>query len=200
MASPTGYSRVPGVELSLDGWAALPDDEGGEFVDGRIEEEEVADAIHELAVLWLGSLLVQWLRGHGGFVLGSDAKLAVTSSRGRKPDLSVYLPGGHVPPRRGLLRTPPDIVVEVVSPSPRDERRDRVDKLDEYAAAGVRYYWLLDPTLGSLEIFERGADGRYARAQAATSGTVAQLPGCPGLTIDLDELWAQIGRLGPETA
>jgi Uma2 family endonuclease len=85
-------------------------------------------------------------------------------------------------------------MVEVVSPSPADERRDRVDKMDEYAAFGVPCYWLVDPALGSLEIFELTA-GRFTRCAAATAGVLRNVPGCPGLVLDLDRLWAELARL-----
>lgn len=191
-------AREPG--MSLAEWAALPEDEGGELVDGRLVEEEVTDAVHEDAVSWLNALLRAWAVPLGGFVLGSEAKYAVRAERGRKPDLSMFLPKGAVPPRRGLIRRAPDVMVEVVSPTPRDVRRDRIEKLDEYAAFGVRFYWILDPEMRTFEVFALGDQGRYARALGASGGRVDAIPGCEGLTMDLDALWAELDRLGPEEA
>jgi Uma2 family endonuclease len=184
-------------EVSLVEWAALSEDEEGELVDGRLVEEEAPEANHESIVAWLLVLMWGWAVPRGGFVFGSDLKLAVRPRRGRKPDLSVYLPGGSVPRRRGVVREAPSIVVEVISASPCDVRRDRIEKPDEYAALGVRFYWLIDPAARTLEIFELGADGRYARALGASEGSVA-VPGCPDLRLNLDALWAEVDRLGPE--
>lgn len=190
------------MELTVEAWEALPEDEPGELVRCELTEEELPDALHELAVSWLIALFRSWLGTRGGFVFGSELKLAVSEQTGRKPDVSVFLPGGSRPSRRGALRTPPDIVVEVVTPSPRDERRDRIEKMGEYAAFGIRHYWLVDPALGSLEVFELGphAGGvaRYTRVLAATEGTVTDIPGFEGLAIDVDALWAELARLGPE--
>jgi Uma2 family endonuclease len=181
--------------MSLAAWADLPEDEPGEFVDGRLEEEEMPSFEHELVVGWLIHMLRMWLVPRGGFVAGSDAKFAVRPSRGRKPDVSAYLPG-RKPPRQGLIGVPPDIMIEVVSPTPRDGRRDRVEKLEEYAAFGVRWYWLVDPQLRSVEVLELGQDGRYVHALAAAEGvTIEHVPGCEGLTLDLGALWREVDQL-----
>jgi|SRR6266545_5133644 len=200
MWSPALHSpeTSPSRELSLEAWVQLPEDVDGELVDGRLTEEEVPDPVHELAVMWLGTSIKSWLGNKGGFVFGSEVKVVISERGGRKPDLSVYLPGRRPPPRRGALREPPDIAVEVISASPRDERRDRVEKMTEYASAGIRYYWLVDPALGSLEVFELDTSGRYTRALAATEGTVEPVPGCEGLVLDLDALWAELARLAAE--
>jgi len=172
----------------------MDEDEPGELVDGRLEEEEVPNLIHELVVTWLSQVLRNWL-GKRGFVFGSDGKYKVRSDRGRKPDLTVYLHReSRRPQARGIVRVPPDIAVEVVSPSPRDERRDRIEKMDEYAAFGVTWYWIVDPSLQSLEIFEL-INGLYARVARATEGRLEVVPGCAGLQLDLDDLWDEISQL-----
>lgn len=187
-------AESPAPELSLDDWYALPEDEPGELVEGRLEEEEVPDYLHEQLVIFLGSVLHNWIFPQGGSVAGSEAKFAVSSRRGRKPDLSVYLPGRR-PPARGLIRVPPDIAIEIVSPTPRDGRRDRVEKMADYAAFGVAWYWLLDPQLRSLEILQLDAQGLYLHVLGASSGTLREIPGCEGLTLDLDAFWAAIDNL-----
>jgi Uma2 family endonuclease len=161
-------------------------------------EEEVPDYVHELIVGWLIRILGTWAEPRGGLVAASGAKFAVAPRRGRKPDVTVFFGGGRVPPKRGPIDVPPDIAVEVVSPTARDGRRDRIEKHAEYAAFGVRFYWIVDPDLRALEIFERGADGRYISACRAADGKVTDVPGCEGLAIDLDDLWSKIDRLGPD--
>ncbi len=195
----TSADQAGARRMSIAEWVALPEDEAGELVDGYLVEEEMPDMAHEVVVSWLNWTLRSWIAGRGGFVAGSDAKFVVTPRSGRKPDLTVYLPGGAVPPRRGPVTVAPDIAVEVLSPTPRDARRDRIDKVAEYAAFGVRYYWIVDPEERSREILELGPDGHYARALGATEGRVDPVPGCAELALDLDALWAEVARLGPPT-
>lgn len=121
--------------------------------------------------------------------------VAVAPRRGRKPDVPAWFPGHPPLPRHGLVRVPPDLVIEVISLRPRDHRRDRIEKAREYAAFGVRWYWLVDPEARTLEVLERGEDGRYTVALAASEGRIEIVPGCQGLTLDLDDLWAEIDDL-----
>jgi len=192
MLEPPGERR-----MSLEEWAAMPEDEPGELVDGQLVEEEVADPLHEAVVSWVSYRLMSWSEARNGVVLGSEAKFAVGPAGGRKPDLSAFFTMDRKLPRRGPIRVPPDLMVEVVSPTPRDGRRDRVEKLREYAAFGVRWYWIVDPRLRTLEILNLGDDGHYTTLASASEGVVA-VPGCEGLALDLNALWGRVGELVEE--
>jgi Uma2 family endonuclease len=175
--------------LSLEQWAGLDEDEPGELVDGVIEEEEMPTIRHELVVAWLLVLLAAWASKRRGIAVGSEAKLAIGPRRGRKPDLSVYLPP-HVPRLDdAVVRVAPYLVVEVLSPRPRDARRDRIDKLADYARAGASYYWVVDPMLRTVEVLQLDERRRYTLVLAASAARV-RVPGLRGLTLDLDALWS----------
>lgn len=53
-------------ELTVAEWAARPEDEPGELVDGRLVGEEMPDLVHETVVSWLFGVLRPWLRDRGG--------------------------------------------------------------------------------------------------------------------------------------
>jgi Uma2 family endonuclease len=177
--------------MTVEEWGKLDEDIEGELVNGLLEEEEMATFLHEIVVMWLAQALRSWVRRRHGYIAGSEAKIAVGPRRGRKPDLSVYLRGKAPALADTLVRTPPHLVVEVISPRPRDARRDRVEKISDYALAGVSYYWILDPQLRTLEILEREVSGRF-RVVVSRSGGKFRIPGCPGFVLNLDDLWAEV--------
>lgn len=177
--------------MTVEQWGNLDEEIEGELVDGVLEEEEMATFLHELVVMWLAPILRAWARRRQGYIAGSEAKIAVGPRRGRKPDLSIYLRGKAPALADSLVRIPPHLVVEVISPRPRDARRDRVEKIRDYARAGISYYWILDPQLRTLEILELEASARYRVTVARSRGKV-RAPGCPGLVLNLDDLWAEV--------
>jgi Uma2 family endonuclease len=181
-------------EMTVEEWADLDDDVDGELVDGQLVEEEVVDFGHEGVVAYLLATIRPWARARGGQIFGSEAKLAISARRGRRPDLSVYLPRGGVPNAKDrLARVPPAIAIEVVTGErARDRRRDRVEKVHDYASIGVASYWLVDPAGRTLEVLTLDADGRYVIALSESAGAHA-IPGSDALSIDLDAMWREAG-------
>lgn len=53
--------------------------------------------------------------------------------------------------KRGRIEGAPDIIVEVLSPS--NWLKDRREKFETYAKAGVREYWIVDPRARTIELF-----------------------------------------------
>jgi len=189
----------PHEPMTLEQWAELDEEDRRELVDGFLEDSEVTGALHEVIVPALTTALKNWGAGRGLVVLGSLAKFAVAPHRGRMPDFSVFLPGDPRPPRKGVIRIPPAIMCEVVTPTPRDERRDRVEKLADYAKFGVRWYWIVDPELRTFEIFERNTEGRYVHVVGVSEGKIERVPGWDGLVIDVTAMWNEVDALPPET-
>jgi Uma2 family endonuclease len=180
--------------MTLQEWAELPEDVPGELVDGRLVEEEMPDYVHEVVVAWLVRILGNWAESSGAIVGGSDAKFAVSGTQGRKADATVFL-ADRRPPRRGLVTIPPDIMIEVITPRPRDEQRDRVIKVEEYARFAVRWYWIVDPERRTFQVLELRPHGKYESVIEQGGGTVHGVPGCPGLDLDLDAMWAKADEL-----
>ncbi len=70
--------------------------------------------------------------------------------------------------------------------------------LQHLDALEVRWYWIVDPELRTFEVLELEASGRYAHAVSMSEGRVTEVPGCEGLVVDLDALWAEADQLEGE--
>lgn len=80
---------------------------------------------------------------------------------------------------------PPDLVVEVLSPG--TARRDKVDKFKLYEKHGIREYWIVEPTLLSVEVWvltgtEFELQGTYSSSAEQHTFTS---PVLDGLSVDL---------------
>ncbi|OAI40126.1 hypothetical protein AYO38_06355 [bacterium SCGC AG-212-C10] len=158
------------------------DHEGGlaDWVDGKVYHYMVASKTHQTIVQFLSSLLGFYgeLTNAGRVLAGPYAMRTLLSRRWREPDL-MFIAAEHSErsTEQGLIG-PADLVVEVVSPG--SPRRDRVDKLAEYAALGVREYWVIDPRIRQRRatFYVLDDSGKYNEGQEATDGsfhsTVAQ--------------------------
>ncbi len=83
-----------------------------------------------------------------------------------------------------LIEGPPDLVVEVLSPSTRG--RDQVRKIALYAIAGVPEYWLADPDNVDLSIYTLD-HGQYQRQEP--SGGSVRSKVIPELVVDIARLF-----------
>lgn len=181
----------PQRPCSIEEWEALEEDDDRELVDGVLVESEMVDVVHESVVRELLVVLSAYFKPRGGAVFPAGLKYAVSARGGRIPDVSAFtvLPSR----KRGAQRKPADLLVEIVSPTPADQRRDRIAKVADYASFGAPNYWIVDPVARVLEIYEL-RDGQYVRAGGGAEG-ILDITSFPELSIDLDALWGEIDRL-----
>ena len=88
----------------------------------------------------------------------------------------------------GKLHSPPDLIIEVLSPGAKNERRDREVKMGLYSRRGVREYWILDWKLQSIEVF-RSKNDTLAPVAVLVKGDQLESPLLPGFSVAVDELF-----------
>ncbi len=94
------------------------------------------------------------------------------------------LPEG--PPYYQLIaERPPDVVVEILSPS--TAYYDLIVKKEVYEKVGVKEYWLLDPNRKTFEIYKNTEEGFKLTSQARERGKV--FSEILGLEIDLKDIY-----------
>ncbi|MDB5296937.1 MAG: hypothetical protein JWO31_2920 [Phycisphaerales bacterium] len=148
-----------------------------EMVDGRIEVLPAPTLAHQLINGYLYRLLFEFVAaGSLGLVVFSGMRVRVRERSFRMPDV-VFI--GKRSRRRVSQEfwEGADLAMEVVSED--DPSRDYVKKRSEYAAAGIKEYWIVDPRDRSITVLvlkgkKYQERGRYLDGQLAPS---AILPG-----------------------
>ena len=143
-----------------------------EWVDGEVTVFMTAKKVHQRLTLFLATLLEWYVRQHGGgVVVTAPFEMRLRNGRSaREPDLLLVLDSHADRLSEDRLEGPADLVVEIISDD--STHRDRVQKYEEYEAAGIPEYWLLDPRPGRQQatFFQLSAAGTYAAAALDEEG------------------------------
>lgn len=81
---------------------------------------------------------------------------------------------------------PPTLAVEILSPS--TAAMDRFVKYEKYQQAGVKEYWIVDPSHKTVSVYTL-TDGRYGGGEAFSSTQTLYSAIFPGLEIPLGEIF-----------
>lgn len=160
---------------------------------GRIEVSDIPRLPHGKQLSALRRQLFRYDDANPGRIRdifgGGECKITIpTTESERHPDLAVYLsdsPPGDQPWDEWV----PEIVVEFVSKS--SARRDYGEKAEDYLAAGVREYWIIDRFKQLLTVLARAGDAWDRREYGPDEPHATPL--LPGFTLTCGPLFAAAG-------
>ena len=148
-----------------------------DYVDGEVVERPMGERDHsELQrefILFFGNRYKKWKV----FVF-PEQRIQVSRTRFRVPDVCVYV---GEKPREQVLRTPPFICIEILSPEDRTSRLQQ--KIDDYIAFGVPHVWVVDPKTRRAWVHTR--EGSRQAKDALRTET-------PAFEVPLAELFAAL--------
>lgn len=177
------------TKMTAEQYLQLGEDPPGvrlELVEGEIAVSPSPTPAHSFAEMRLGIVLGNFIDANGLGELYRDVDTILDQFNVQRPDILFFSKSRtHLVGEKAMLG-PPDLAIEVISPSSVDI--DRADKFAQYCKAGVAYYWIVDPIARTIEGFGL-EDGQYVATGKGQSSDVVQLPPFPDLSIPLGRLW-----------
>lgn len=157
-----------------------------ELVDGILVEKAMG-AKESILAMEIGRLLGNHVRGNRlGVVLGPDGMLSLFPGLVRIPDVS-FIPWSQIPGRRWpddpIPAIPPDLAVEVLSPS--NTSKEMRLKIREYFQAGTRLVWVVDPKKLTARIYTAPESSRAVGKSGSLDGGEV----LPGFQVSLPDLF-----------
>ena len=141
----------PAVKLTYEDYCAAPDDERYELLDGDLIMVPAPNIKHQVVSGKIYTPLSQFIENQAlGTLLYAPCDVLFSDNNVVQPDLLfVSREREHLLRDGQKVQGPPDLVVEILSPSTVD--RDRGKKLALYGRHGVTEYWLVDPVAETIQ-------------------------------------------------
>ena len=137
-----------------------------ELINGEVVKKSAPTSQHQRIVKKLAYQMESWIQSKDlGELLWAPLDVFLDDYNLFQPDL-LFIKNENrfrIDPDDGVIG-PPDLVVEVISPS--SIRQDRFSKKDNCERYGVAEYWLVDPANATIEIY-RLREGKYELADFA---------------------------------
>jgi len=182
--------RIPPgrIKLTYEDYEVLPDDgKRYEILDGELFVTPAPVPKHQDVSRNLVHILNNHVMERGlGRIYYAPIDVILANTTIAQPDILFIAKGRESIITERAVEGPPDLLVEIISPSSR--RQDRVVKAALYATFGVRHYWIADPVSRTLETYELDGGG-YRLAGTHEGAARFRTALFPELEIDLARVW-----------
>lgn len=157
-----------------------------ELVNGEVAVSPSPNPKHSYIDRALTVILGQHIRDNKLGRLYGDVDTIFGEYDIRRPDLMYFAKARVHLVGEKAMEGPPDLCVEIISPS--SSKIDRRDKFKQYEKGKVAHYWIIDPEEKSIEGFKL-ARGKYRSTGKGSDRDKVSLPPFNDLEIPLGELW-----------
>jgi len=178
--------------ISIEEYYKMREESDGllEYVDGMVFMVPSPSTKHQRVSGRLHAKLFNFLEGKDCEVFHApfDIELHCESMDGNKiviPDLSVICD------KSGLMENKyvgvPTLIMEILSPS--NQAHDLVFKLNLYMQYGVKEYWIINPMLNIVQVYQLNNEAQYQQMDALKEKGVIQSEVLKGFQVRLEELF-----------
>jgi len=146
------------IRFTYEDYKTLPDDKRYELLEGELVMVPSPKTHHQRISGNLEFLLRTFVQEHDlGEIFHAPLDVVLAEETVVQPDIIFISKERARIITEDNIRGAPDLVIEILSETTAE--RDRVAKRLLYAKYGVREYWLVDPTTGSIEVLQLGERG-----------------------------------------
>lgn len=166
------------------------DGQYAEYVDGEVISDMSVTQRHDDLTLFLQALLRFFVEAKKlGKIHGEPYQIRMTmddKTKGREPDIFFVKTENLGRIGEQFFDGAPDLIIEVISPE--SVMRDTQEKFEEYETAGVKEYWIVDPTRRTANFYNLEKSGKY-KLRYPSAEDVFESRVIEGLWIKTDWLW-----------
>jgi Uma2 family endonuclease len=184
--------ELPKFPLSYEDYAAIDDDERYEVLEGELIPMGPAPQMRhqDVAGLLYVALMNHVAATGQGKAYIAPADVVLQGARPAtvlQPDVMYFRPESLGRLTKANVQGPPDLVIEVLSPS--NARKDAVRKLNLYQKFGVPEYWIIPHHMDRIEVLRLDAQGHYGKPTLFVPGETLDTTTIPGFKLEVASIF-----------
>ncbi|WP_340691145.1 Uma2 family endonuclease [Hydrogenobacter thermophilus] len=168
----------------------LPEGSPYQLIEGELIMSPAPSPEHQRVSIRLSSKLFNLLsKSKKGEVLYAPVDVYLNEENAYQPDIVVVLKDGKAKLTERGVEGPPDMVIEILSPS--TAYYDLTEKKEVYERVGVKEYWIVDPKRKAIEVYKNTEKGFELYSKVKGSGKVKSSV-IPEFEVELKEIFLEV--------
>ncbi len=192
ISSQTSTPIISSSKMTYEEFLREYDGQYAEYVDGEVIKPMTVTRTHSKLTHFLSSLLQFFVESKKlGQIFSEPYQMKMNlegKTKSREPDVFFVAAENSDRVQEQYLEGAADLIIEVISPE--SIVRDTEDKFEEYEAAGVKEYWIINPNRRTAIFYGYDQNRKYKMLPISPDGNFESLV-IKGLWIKVDWLWQE---------